>query len=106
MTIFLSGMPERKIVIAGIGLPSRSLEVKSGVCVPFVDSDEVQQRLLLDQGMSLADARKSEFLVWTAARDYYDADAIGPCVCSGDKALCAHNALSPEHTQGPIASAS
>jgi len=77
-------------VITGLGMPGRSVEEKSGVCVPFIESDEGLQRDLLDQAVALAGQASMEFVVWSFARDLFDADAIGSCACSGPKDLCDH----------------
>ena len=77
-------------VITGLGMPGRSVEEKSGVCVPFIESDEGLQRDLLDQAVAIAGQESMDFIVWSFATDLFDADAIGSCSCSGPKDLCDH----------------
>jgi hypothetical protein len=78
------------VVITGAGLPSTRLEKAAGVCIPLVETDETLQRSFLDQLLDDAADRDMELVVWTSSRDFYLAESVGACSCSGDKTLCDH----------------
>ena len=80
----------REVVFTGLGMPGRSIEHVSGVCVPWVDADEEMQRSLLDQAATVAKQTASDLLVWSSVRDLYTAEAVGSCACSSPKELCDH----------------
>jgi hypothetical protein len=89
----VASRPDLPSLVIGTGLPARTVESPSNVCVPLLVSSEDIQTAWLDQVLATAEKRAMELVVWSTLKDQLDGAVVASCPCSGDTAICQHLSL-------------